>query len=224
MPKRLLTAVLAATVLALGTAAVASGLVPIYENSFSSADKFRQVKKMSGGKDCTKSHEKKKRFAATVGSGPKECIFKTPVEGDGPGPDHEIEAKVKVNKSTSSKIRKKVYGAIGVRAGKKTGYELRVFPKRGRWEVHRSPSGSGFPVKGSLKKIKGVGKTNKLALRAFGNKVVARVNGKKVMARTDGNAAQVSGRNTTVVAASEKKTKKAAKVTFDALRVKLPNP
>ena len=222
--KRLLTAILAVAALGLGTATVASGLVPIYENHFSSSAKFRQVKKMSGGKDCSKVHKAKKRFLVTVDGGSTKCIYRTPVEGDGPGPDHQVSAQVKVEKTTSSKIRNKVYGAVGARAGKKTGYELRVFPKRGRWEVHRSPNATGFPVKGSLNKIKGVGKTNELQLKVFGNTVVAHVNGKKVMARTDGKAAQVSGRNTTIVAASEKKTNKAADVTFDAVRVKLPNP
>ena len=224
MTKRLLIAVLAAGALALSAAAVSSGIVPIYENNFSSGAKYRQIKKLSGGKACTKFHEKKKSFGAKVDGGPTKCIFRTPVQGDGPGPDHQIEASAKVNKATSSKIRKQAYVAVGARAGKKTGYELRVFPQRGRWEVHRSPTGDGFPIKGSLKSIKGVGKTNELRLTVFGNTVAAHVNGTKVMFRTDSKAAQVSGANTTIVAAGEKKTGKTMSASFESVRVKLPNP
>jgi len=210
--------------LTLGVAAVAVGLVPVYENGFSSKDEFRQIDKLSGGSSCTKFHEKAKRFGVAVDGGSTKCIFRTPIEGDRPGPDHEVEAKVKVNKSTSSKIRKQVYGAVGVRAGKKVGYELRVFPKRQRWEVHQTPNSSGFPFKGTLEKINGVGKQNRLNLSAFGNRITAKVNGTKVLSRVDENAARVSGRIVTLVAAIEKKTNKAARVTFDSVSVKIPNP
>ena len=220
---RILIAILAAGALALGAATIASGIVPIYENNFASGAKVREIKKLSGGAACSKLHEDK-RFVALVKGGPTKCIFRTPVVGDGSGPDHQVAATARVDKATSSKIRKQVYVGVGARAAKKTGFELRVFPKRGRWEVHRSPTGTGFPVKGSSEDINGVGKANEFRLTVFGNTVAAHINGTKVMSRTDSNAAQVSGVNTTLVAAGEKKTQKTAKITFDSFRVRLPNP
>lgn len=223
MRKRLLIGIAATAGLALASASVAFAIVPIYENNFSSGAKFREIKKMSGGKTCKRSHDNKQLLIAIEG-GPTECIFRTPVQGDGPGPDHQIEANAKVSRSTSSKIRKQAYVAVGVRSGQKTGYQLRVFPKRGRWEVHRSPSAAEFPIKGSLEDINGIGKTNVLRLTAFGNTVAAQVNGTKVMARTDSKAAQVSGANTTLIAAGEKKSNKIVRASFESVRVRLPNP
>lgn len=215
---------LATAAVTLGGAGLAFGLVPVYENEFNSKSKFRQVAKFTGGKGCKKFHERGKRFGVSVETGETKCIFRTPVEGDGAGPDHLIEAKMKVNKSTAKSVRSQVYGAVGVRSGKKLGYELRVFPKKGRWEVHRTPSGNGFPITGKTNKANGIGETYRLSLRAFGNEVVAKVNGTKVLTRVDTNAARVSGRIATLAAANLKKASKNVRVTFDSVKVKVPDP
>ncbi|MGI9557199.1 MAG: hypothetical protein ACR2N5_04580 [Solirubrobacterales bacterium] len=221
---RLLITTLATAALTLSGAAAAFGLVTIHENEFNSKSKFKQVTKFSGGKGCKKFHDRGKRFGVAVNTGETKCIFRTRVEGDGAGPDHEVDAKFKVNKSTGKGVRNKIYGAVGVRSDKKIGYELRVFPKKGQWELHRAPGGNGFPVTGKSGSIKGIGKNNRISVRAFGNEIVAKINGKKVLTRVDTNAARVSGRIVTLAAANLKDKKKNVRVTFDSVKVKLPDP
>ena len=209
----------------LAVSALAWGVVRVYSNDFSSRGEFREIRKLTGGKQCKKAHEAGERFATSVGRGPKECIYRTPVQGDGSGPNHEVEARVKLNKVTSSKIRKRVYLGIGVRAARRAGYQLRIYPQRQKWELHRTGGGDGFPVKGKLSKIKKAGKSNELRLRAFGNKVSAWVNGERVVkAKVDRDAAAVNGQLTTLLIASTKKTRKRAKGSFDDYRVKVPDP
>ena len=86
--------------------------------------------------------------------------------------------------------------AVAVRSGKSSGYELRIFPKRHKFQLRRSPSGGGggFPAKGRSRAIKGVSKPNIVRLKAVGNRVTARVNGTQLAKVTDSNAGQVDGR------------------------------
>ncbi len=205
--------------------ALAWGVVRVYNNDFSSRTEFREIRKLTGGKQCKKAHEAGERFATSAEGGPKECIYRSPVQGDGSGPDQEVEAKVKLNKATSSKIRKRVYLGVGVRAAKRAGYQLRIYPQRQKWELHRTGGGDGFPVQGKLGKIKKAGKSNELRLRAFGNKVSAWVNGDRVVkAMVDRDAAEVDGQLTTLLIASTKKTGKRAKGSFDDYVVKVADP
>jgi len=226
MRRRATTVIALASALAIGAPGLAWGLVTIYDNDFKSRAEFRAIKKMSGSKACKTFHDKNTRLGVSIAKGPAACKFATPVQGDRSGPDHEVEAKAKVNKATSSKVRSKVYVGVGVRTGKKTGYELRVFPHRQRWELHRNPSNNDdFPVKGKLESINKIGKKNVLAIRAFGDDVTASVNGERVVhSLKDSNAAQVDGRRTTLVVSNGKKAKKPVKATFDDVQVLIPDP
>jgi hypothetical protein len=225
MRARALIIVISVAAAALAVGGLAWGVVRVYKNDFRSRSEFREIRKLTGGKQCKKAHEAGERFATSVESGPKECIYRSPVQGDGSGPNQEVEAKVKLNKATSSKIRKRVYLGIGVRAAKRAGYQLRIYPQRQEWELHRTGGGEGFPVKGKLEKINKAGKSNKLRLRAFGNKVSAWVNGDRVVsAMVDRDAAEVDGQLTTLLIASTKKTGKRAKGSFDDYVVKVSDP
>ncbi len=154
------------------------------------------------------------------------CGYRPPVEGDTAGPDHDFRAKEKLLKATPKGLRGSAYVAVAVRSGKSSGYELRIFPKRHRFELRRSPSGggAGFPAKGRSRAIKGVSKPNVVRLRAVGNRVTARVNGTQLAKVTDSNAAQVDGRKLEVGVGSTRRSNKEVVATFDNLKLLVPNP
>ena len=145
-----------------------------------------------------------------VKKGPGACGYRPPVEGDSDGPDHDFQAKGKLLRATPKGLRGSAYLAIAVRSGKSSRYELRIFPKKHKFELRRAPSGGGggFPETGQSRAIKGVDKPNVLRLKAAGNKVTARVNCTKVAKVTDSNAGQVGGRKLEVGVGSKRSTNK----------------
>jgi ribosomal protein S8E len=226
--RRTRTAVaLLAAALALGLgAAVALGGVAVYKNNFSSKAEAQELRK-SRGKHCGKRWRRKAesvRAKRTRGSG--ACGYRPPVEGDTSGPDHDFWAKTKLLRATPKGIRGGAYLAISVRSGKNSGYELRIFPKKHKYELRRSPSGggAGFPAEGRNRAIKGVNKPNVVRLKAVGDKVTARVNGTKVANVTDSNAGQVGGRKLEVAVGNKRRSRKDVVATFDNLKLAVPNP
>jgi hypothetical protein len=225
--RRTRTAVaLLAAALALGlAAAVALAGVAVYKNNFSSKAEAKELRK-SRGKHCGKSWRRKAesvRAKRTRGSG--ACGYRPPVEGDTDGPDHDFWAKAKLLRATPKRIRGSAYVAIAVRSSKSSGYELRIFPKKHRFKLRRSPSGgAGFPATGRSQAIKGVNKANVVRLKAFGDKVTARVNGTKLANVTDPNAGQVGGRKLEVAVGSKRRSGKDVVATFDNLKLAVPNP
>ena len=220
-------AALLAAALALGlAAAVALAGVTVYKNNFSSETEAKELRH-SSGKHCAKRwRQKAKSVRVQRNRGSGACGYRPPVEGDTAGPDHDFRAKEKLLKATPKGIRGSAYVAVAVRSGKGSGYQLRIFPKRHKFELRRTPSGggSGFPAKGRNRAIKGVGKPNAVRLKADGNKVTARVNGTQLAKVTDSNAGQVDGRKLEVAVGNERDSNKQVVATFDNLKLLVPNP
>ncbi len=223
---RSIVALLAAAV-ALGlTAAVALAGVTVYKNNFSSNAEGKELRH-SRGEHCVKRwRAKAKSVRAQRNRGSGICGYRPPIEGDAAGPDHDFRAKQKLLKATPKGLRGSAYVTIAVRSGTGSGYELRIFPKRHRFELVRSPSGggAGFPAEGRNGAIKGVNKPNRVRLKVVGNRVTARVNGTRLARVTDSNAAQVDGRKLEVGVGSTRRSKKEVVATFDNLKLLVPNP
>jgi hypothetical protein len=211
---------------ALLVAGIAAADVTVYENSFASRASVNDLRKVEGGKDCKRSWAKKDdELSVEIKEGAVTCEFATPVRGDGPGPDHHLEVKATVSKEIPKSLRNRVFVAISVRDNQSAGYELRIAPGTGSWEVRRQPEAEGFPLGGNDEAIAGLGKANRLSLQAFGDSVTAAVNGKKVVdGMPDSSAADVEGRRTTIGFGTEGNAKERIGARFDDLRVLLPNP
>jgi hypothetical protein len=204
-------------------AGVATAAVVVYSNDFSSRNEFKALQKFEGGKACKKFWHGKKTFGAEVKKGPRQCDFRTPVTGDAKEPDHEIEASVRLLKSTAKGVRKNAYVGVALRADKSSRYELRVFPDSRSWELRRRPDRTGFPQEGTSQSIGQVGKSNKLKLRAFGDKISAFVNKTRLLPDvTDPNPSQLNGRRTMIVAGTASNSKKSAEASFSDVRIRLP--
>ncbi len=218
---------LLAAALALGlAAAVALAGVTVYTNNFSRKSEAKQLKHVDG-KHCDKRWRKKaESLLIEVNKGPGACGYRPPVEGDSDGPDHDFQAKMKLLRATPKGIRGSAYLSIAVRSGKSSRYELRIFPKKHKYELRRAPAGggSGFPKQGKSRAIKGANKPNVLRLKAAGNKVTAKVNSRKVAEVTDSNAGQVGGRRLEVFVGNKRSTKKDVVASLDNLKLQVPSP
>ncbi len=218
---------LLAAALALGlAAAVALAAVTVYKNDFSRKAEARELRH-SRGEHCGKSWRRKAenvRVQRTRGSG--ACGYRPPVEGDTDGPDHDFRVKAKLLKRTPKSIRGGAYVAIAVRSGRSSGYELQIFPKKHKFELHRSPSGGGarFPATGTNQAIKGVKNPNVVRLKVVGNQVMASVNKTRLVNVTDPNAGQVGGRKLEVAVGNTRRSGKNVVAAFDNLRLAVPNP
>jgi hypothetical protein len=218
---------LLAAALALGlTAVVALAGVTVYKNNFSSRAEAKELRH-SSGKYCVKRwRQKAKSVRAQRNRGSGACSYRPPVEGDTAGPDHDFRVNEKLLKATPKGLRRSAYVAVAVRSDRNSGYELRIFPKRHKFQLRRAPSGggSGFPARGQSEAIKGVGKPNVVRLKAVGNQVTARVNGTLLARVTDSNAGQVDGRKLGVAVGNKRRSNKEVVATFDNLKVLVPNP
>ena len=207
-------------------AAVALAGVTVYTNNFSRKSQAKQLKHIDG-KHCDKRWRKKaESLLIEVKKGPGACGYRPPVEGDSDGPDHDFQAKMKLLRATPKGIRGSAYLAIAVRSGKSSRYELRIFPKKHKYELRRAPAdgAGGFPKRGKTRAIKGVNKRNVLRLKAVGNKVTAKVNSRKVAQVTDSNAGQVGGRRLEVFVGNKRSTNKDVVASLDNLKLQVPNP
>jgi hypothetical protein len=217
---------LLAAALALGIAATGTlAAVTVYKNKFSSRAEVKELDR-SRGEHCAKRwREKVKSIRAERSRGAGACGYRPPVQGDTGGPDHDFRVKGKLLKDTPKRIRGRAYVAVAVRSSQSAGYELRIFPKRHRFQLRRAPSEGGpFLATGRSGAIKGLRKPNSLRLRAFGNTVTARVNGTRLARVTDSNAGQVDGRKLEIAVGATKRSRRDVVATFDNLRLAVPNP
>jgi hypothetical protein len=220
------TALLAALAAAVLAAGVAVAGITVYKNDFSSRHEVRELRHAEG-KHCVRRWRKRaKNVRVSVKRGPEVCGYRPPVEGDTAGPDHDFQAKEKLLKATPKGIRDGAYLAVKVRSGKNSGYELRVFPTKHKFQLRRSPQGggSGFPARGSSSAVKGVNKPNVLRLKAVNGTVIARVNGKRVAHVVDTNPAEVDGRKLEVAIGHRRRRPKPVVATVDDLKVQVPKP
>lgn len=217
--KRLLTAIIACLALAFAAGAFANVLV--YQNNFSKKKDVKRMKKLQGGGKCKSSWKGKKALALRVNTGDRNCLYRTPVEGDAKEPDYTIQAKVKVTKDTNKKVRDKVYAGLAVRANRKSSYETRITPKGRRFELLKN----GVTIAdGKNKAIKGLDRPNRLRLSVEKNVVIAKVNGKRLAKFTDKDAEQVVGRKTAIAFGSEAKSNKDGFGVVDKIKVFVPSP
>lgn len=217
--KRLITALIAAFVLAFAAGAAANVLV--YTNSFSKKKDVKRINKLQGGGKCKSEWKGKKAYAVRVNAGDKNCLFRTPVEGDSKGPDYIVQAVAKVQRKTNKRVRKKVYAGLAARANRKSGYEIRVFPKTRNFELLKN----GVTVAdGRNKGIKPLDRKNRLRLETVKNTVIAKANGKRLAKFQDRDAEQVVGRKTALAFGSEGKANKDGFGVFDSIKIFVPSP
>lgn len=225
---------LALTVVLVGLMTASSiAAVTVYKNDFSSREDVKEVKK-SGGKNCKRKLKSKKgkgkkkgksAMSAIVEQGPAECLFRLPVQGDAPLPDHDLKANGKVSKSVAKSVRKSAFLVVEARSGGDgVGYALRVFPHTGRFELTRGPGGAEFPVRGTDEAIQGVGKRNSLRLVVDGTQVRALVNGREVAQVSDPDPGEVNGTKVRFGLGNERGTGKDVSGTFSKVTVGVPEP
>jgi hypothetical protein len=217
-----LVAVLAAAT----AAATAFAGVVVYKNNFSRKSEVRELRRAEG-KHCRKHwRERTEKLVVVAKRGPTTCGYEPPVEGDSAQPNHDFRAKEKLLKKTPKRIRRRAYLALKVRASKKAGYQLRVFPATQKWELRRAPSGGGpaFPASGKSNAVKGRGKTNNLRLKAQDDTVAGFVNGTKLTKVKDPSPNEVRGRRVEFAVGQRRHSNKPASAIIDALRLAVPNP
>ncbi len=217
---------LAALAVAGTVAASALAAVTVYKNDFSSKREVHELRPAEGRHCSRKWRRKSETVRISVKEGAGVCGYRPPVEGDTSRPDHDFGAKLRLLKDTPKALRDSAYLAVLVRSDKDSGYELRVFPSRHRFQLIRRPSGGGsdFPAKGTKSAIKDVGKPNVLRLAAVGDHVTAKVNGKRVARVTDSKPADVDGRKLEVAVGNKKRSDRAVLATIDDLKLQVPNP
>lgn len=199
--------------------------VTVYSNDFSSRAEFEDILRSGGGKRCDKKYrEKSKVMLASIKRSPTTCSFRSPVQGDGELPNYTVTVEGKVLAKTPKSLRGGAFLEVALRAGGgDTGYRLRVFPEKKRYELMREPGGNGFPSKGKNNAIK---KTDRNSLRvvAQGGKITAFVNGKELTSVTDDNPGQVQGRKIRFAIGSQKDSSKDVVATFRRVAVAVPDP
>jgi len=213
----------AALITGLVAAGLAQGAISLYKTSFSSRAEYKSVASLerSGGA-CDRSWRNKDALGVTVRGGKADCSLITPVEGDSKQPDHIVQVVAKVTKATDDKVKESVYVGVTVRANRKEGYELRVFPKARTWQLIKN---GAVLDENRDKGIEGLAKKNRLQLAASGSTVTAKVNGKRLTEFRDKDAEQVGGRKTGLTYGNRKEAKKAlGEAFFDKLKVQVPVP
>ncbi len=214
-----------AAVLTLG-AATAVAEVTVYDNDFSSQGQFNQILRSGGGKRCDKNYrEKSKVMVASVKKSPTTCSFRPPVQGDDELPNQGVSVDGKILKETPKAVRGGAFIEVTVRAGgANTGYSLRIFPQRQRYELDRRPAGNGFPAEGKSDAIKKVNERNRIEIVATGAEIRAIVNGKQVAKLSDSNPGEVQGRKVRFAIGSRANKDKPVIGTFKRVAVAVPDP
>jgi hypothetical protein len=160
------TILIAVALAALAGAALAGAAgITVFKTSFSSRAEYRAMRELSGPhKQCKKNWEDKTAVGVVVKGGPVDCTLSSPVQGDAPQSNQIVRVVAKLNKETDDKVKKSVFVGVIVRASRKEGYELRVFPKGKRFELLKSGE---ILAQGREKAIEGVAKKNRLEIEAI---------------------------------------------------------
>ena len=209
-------------------AAVAVAEVVVYTNDMGSEAEFRQILRSGGGKRCDKKYrDKSEVMLASVKKTPTTCSFRPPVQGDDELPNQGVAIEGKILKETPKALRPKAFIEATVRAGGGgTGYSLRIYPKKQRFELNRGPDGGGFPARGESKAINKIDQKNRIEVIATGAEVRAVINGKEVAKINDTNPGQVEGRKIrfAIGSGSQRDTEKTVVGTFKRIAVSVPDP
>jgi hypothetical protein len=207
-------------------AATAVAAVTVYNNDMSSQSEFNEIVRSGGGKRCDKKYrEKSKVMLASVKRSPTTCSFRPPVQGDRELSNQGVSVDGKILKQTPKSVRGGAFIEVTVRAGGSgSGYALRIFPQRQRFELHRGPAGGGFPAQGHSDAIKKINERNKVTVIATGAEIRAVVNGKEVAKVSDSNPGQVQGRKVRFAIGSKADKDKTVVGTFKRIAVSVPDP
>jgi hypothetical protein len=207
-------------------AATALAEVTVYSNDMSTQGKFNEILRAGGGKRCDKKYrEKSKVMLASVKKSPTTCSFRVPVQGDDELPNQGVSVEGKILKETPKSVRGGAFIEATVRAGgSNTGYSLRIFPQKQRFEIRRGPSGGGFPKKGKSDAIKKINERNRIEIIATGAQITAKVNGMEVAKVSDSNPGQVQGRKVRFAIGSQANKDKTVVGTFKRIAVSVPEP
>jgi hypothetical protein len=216
---------LVAAMLAVG-AATAIAEVTVYNNDMSTQSDFNEILRSGGGKRCDKKYrEKSKVMLASVKKSPTTCSFRPPVQGDDELANQGVSVEGKILKETPKSVRGGAFIEATVRAGGSgSGYSLRIFPKRQRYELRRGPAGGGFPAEGKSDAIKKINERNRIEIIATGAEIRAVINGKEVAKVNDSNPGQVQGRKVRFAIGSQADKKKGVVGTFKRIAVSVPDP
>lgn len=210
----------------LALAAVALANVTIYSNTFSNKSQYRQVTPSGTNNACDRSFRKTaKKIRIVVETGDRLCQLRPPVVADSDRPDQDVQVDGKLIKSETPKSQRKgAFLSLAIRFGPKQSYQLMVKPKSKKYFLTRSPDGPGFPVEGTLNRIRPLDEPNNLRLRAVKNKIRAYINNKKVASKTDNSSGDVTGRRVAFGIGNTRPGKKKVAGLMDNLRVQVPNP
>ncbi len=203
--------------------AAASAIVIIYVNNFRSAGRAHQLssianhhcnKKVNGG-----------NLKILISHNPNTCNYRVPVEADGPKSNLDLQADFKLGKETDARLRKSARFGFRMRANAlKKYYELRVFPKKHKFVLRRSPDGDNFPVRGKSKAIKPVGHFTTIQMRTFGHRITVYFGGKKVVDVQDPDPGDLPGGQLQVFAGVGKHSSRDASFQLDDVRVSVKKP
>jgi hypothetical protein len=220
-------AALAAAALAAGVAVTAAlGNVTVYNSTFSARADIQGLKKAGGGKQCARRLVTRgtPRMRAIVRSGPTNCRFRPPVQGDSPLPNYTFRVDARIARSGPRRARATAFLVVRARAGEGTGYTLRVLPRRGRWELHRAPASPQFPLSGRSEAINGIRGLNRVRLVTDGAEIRAFVNGELLAEVTDANPGAVTGTMLHFGVGHDARTRDRLFAAFNRLRVAVPSP
>ncbi len=209
----------------LAIAVAAGALVPVYRNSMETITQRAQLVKLSGG-NCMRGGSNH-ALRIVIGKRTAECAFRTPVVGR----DLEIAATERLLSGTPKGLQKKVFLAVGLRAGGGARYQLAVYPLQQKAQL-RKFLGDGtvkyLSIAKAVNTVKGVDHANQLRLSAVNSagsqcRLLAYVGGKLVADVTDPDAAALTGRASSVSVGSTNSVAGAV-ASIDDVVVRVPSP
>ena len=208
----------------IATVATASVVVIIYTNDFDSGGRAHQLSSMSNH-HCNKG-VKSGALKIDVGRTPNTCNYLLPVRADSAKSNLDVQADFKLGKETNAELRKSARFGFRMRAnGQKKYYEIRVFPKKHKYVLRRSPEGKNFPVKGKSKHINPVGRFTTVQMRTFGHKVIVYFQGKKTIEVNDPDPSDLPGGQLQVFAGARRHSNKHDAIfQLENLRVAVKKP
>jgi len=208
-----------------GAFASAAFGISVYSNDFSTKAEYEQIVRSGGGKSCERRYRAKQNtMLVSVKKGGITCSFRVPVQGDSELPNHAVGVESRILASTPKAMRKGAFVEVTLRAGGGgTGYTLRIFPARKKFELIRGPAGGGeFPVRGRNTAIKGIDERNNISLTARGARITASVNRKELVTVEDNDPGQVTGRKVRIAVGSRKKASKPVAALINSVGVGVP--
>ena len=214
----------AAAIVLAGALATAFADFGVYGNDFGTHAEFKEIIRSGGGKACERRYRKKSgTMVASLKLGNRTCSFRPPVQGDGQLPNYTVSLEGTILKKTRKSVRGGAFLELTVRAGGgDSGYALRLFPHKRRFQLLRTPRGQSFPVHGKNRAINKVGQKNQLRLMAKGATITAFANGKQLANVSDATPGSVPGAKIRFAVGNRKKKSKPVVAVFKRIAVAVP--